>query len=137
LVASGNKIAPSDLVEMSIGGNDARAYYQTGGTLAGVPAAATVSAINALVGVGARNLVFTTGDVGQLPEATGNPAAPIGTAFSQNYNAQMQAALAAIARSGVRVELVDISLIGSLIKANPARYGVANVGACPLACIGN
>jgi outer membrane lipase/esterase len=142
-VASGKKIAPSDLVEMSIGGNDARAYYQTGGTLAGVPAAATVSTnqtlagINALVGVGARNLVFTTGDVGQLPEATGNPAAPVGTAFSQNYNAQMQAALAAIARSGVRVELVDVSLIGSLIKANPAKYGVANVGACPLACIGN
>ena len=108
-----------------------------------MPAAATVSAaqalagINALVGAGARNIVFTTGDVGQLPEATGNPAAAIGTAFSQNYNAQMQAALAAIARGGVRVELVDISLIGSLIKANPARYGVANVGACPLACIGN
>lgn len=142
-VASGKKIASSDLVEISIGGNDARAYYQSGGTLAGVPAAATVSAaqalagINALVGAGARNIVFTTGDVGQLPEATGNPAAAIGTAFSQNYNAQMQAALAAIARGGVRVELVDISLIGSLIKANPARYGVANVGACPLACIGN
>jgi outer membrane lipase/esterase len=142
-VASGKKIAPSDLVEISIGGNDARAYYQTGGTLAGVPAAATVSAtqalagINALVGAGARNLVFTTGDVGQLPEAIGNPAAAIGTAYSQSYNAQMQVALAAIARSGVRVELVDISLIGSLIKANPARYGVANVGACPLACIGN
>jgi outer membrane lipase/esterase len=142
-VASGKKIAPSDLVELSIGGNDARAYYQTGGTLAGVPAAATVSAtqtlagINALVGVGARNLVFTTGDVGQLPEATGNPAAAIGTAFSQNFNAQMQAALAAIARSGVRVELVDIALIGSLIKANPSRYGVANVGLCPVACIGN
>ena len=142
-LASGKKFAPSDLVEMSIGGNDARAYYQLGGTLAGVPAAATISAnqalagINALVGAGARNLVFTTGDVGQLPEATGNPAAAIGTAYSLNYNAQMQAALAAIARSGVRVELVDISLIGSEIKANPAKYGVANVGACPLACIGN
>src|SRR4051812_25049657 len=142
-VASGRKIAPSDLDEISIGGNDARAYYQTGGTLAGVNAAATVSAnqalagINALVGAGARNLVFTTGDVGQLPEATGNPAAPVGTAFSQNYNAQMQAALAAIARSGVRVELVDVGLLGTLIKANPSRYGVANVGACPLACIGN
>src|SRR5438128_6569176 len=49
----------------------------------------------------------------------------------------MQAALAAIARGGVRVELVDVSLIGSLIKANPALYGVANTGACPLACIGN
>jgi phospholipase/lecithinase/hemolysin/uncharacterized protein YhjY with autotransporter beta-barrel domain len=145
-VAAGKKIAPSDLVEMSIGGNDARAYYQGGGTLAGVNAAATVSAnqalagINALVNAGARNLVFTTGDVGQLPEAFSPalaPAAPIGTAFSQNYNAQMQAALAAIARSGVRVEMVDISLIGTQIKANPSRFGVANVGACPVACIGN
>ena len=34
-VGSGMKIAPSDLVEISIGGNDARAYYQGGGTLAG------------------------------------------------------------------------------------------------------
>jgi phospholipase/lecithinase/hemolysin/uncharacterized protein YhjY with autotransporter beta-barrel domain len=142
-VAAGKKIAPSDLVEISIGGNDARQYYQLGGTLAGVPAAATNSAnqalagINALVGAGARNIVFTTGDVGQLPEATGNPAAAVGTAYSQNYNAQMQVALAAIARSGVRVELVDVSLIGNLIKANPSRYGVANVGACPVACIGN
>jgi outer membrane lipase/esterase len=142
-VASGKKISSSDLVELSIGGNDARQYYQTGGTLAGVPAAATVSAnqalagINALVGAGARNLVFTTGDVSQLPEATGNPAAPIGSAYSQAYNAQMQVALAAIARSGVRVELIDVALLGNLIKANPSRYGVANVGACPLTCIGN
>jgi outer membrane lipase/esterase len=142
-VASGKKISSSDLVEISIGGNDARQYYQTGGTLAGVQAAAANSAtqalngINALVGVGARTIVFTTGDVGQLPEATGNPAASVGTAYSLSYNAQMQAALAAIARSGVRVELVDVSLLGSLIKANPSRYGVANVGACPLACIGN
>jgi outer membrane lipase/esterase len=142
-VASGKKISSSDLVEISIGGNDARQYYQTGGTLAGVPAAAMVSAnqalagINALVGAGARTLVFTTGDVSQLPEATGNPAAPIGSAYSKAYNAQMQAALADIARSGVRVELIDVALLGSLIKANPSRHGVANVGACPLTCIGN
>ena len=142
-VAAGKTIAPSDLVEISIGGNDARAYYQGGGTLAGVNAAATVSAnqalagINALVGAGARTIVFTTGDVGQLPEATGNPNAPIGSAYSQNYNTQMQVALAAIARSGVRVELVDVSLLGNLIKANPGAYGISNVGACPVACIGN
>jgi outer membrane lipase/esterase len=142
-VASGMKIAPTDLVEISIGGNDARAYYQGGGTLAGVPAAASVSAaqalagINALVGAGARTIVFTTGDVGQLPEATGNPNAPIGSAYSQNYNAQMQVALAAIAQSGVRVELVDVSLLGNLIKANPSLYGLASAGTCPVACIGN
>src|ERR1700681_3700547 len=62
-VASGKTIAPSDLVEISIGGNDARAYYQGGGSLAGVPAAATLSTtqalagINALVGVGAKTIV--------------------------------------------------------------------------------
>src|ERR1700710_2061406 len=145
-VAAGKKIAPSDLVEISIGGNDARAYYQGGGTLAGVNAAATTSTnqalagINALVGAGARTIVFTTGDVGQLPEAASPanaPKAPIGTAFSQTYNAQMQTALAAIAASGVRVELVDVSLLGNLIKANPGAYGISNVGACPVACIGN
>jgi outer membrane lipase/esterase len=142
-IATGKTFAPSDLLEISIGGNDARAYRIAGGTLAGVPAAATVSfnqtmaGINALVGAGARNLVFTTGDVGQLPEAIGNPNAVIGSAYSQNYNAQMQVALAATARSGVRVELVDISAIGNLIKANPALYGISNTGACPLACIGN
>lgn len=127
-IAAGKKIASSDLVEISIGGNDARQYYQTGGTLAGVPAAATFSAnqalagVNALVAAGARNIVFTTGDVSQLPEATGNPAAPVGAAFSQAYNAQMQAALAGIARSGVSVELVDVALLGNLIKANPTRW---------------
>jgi outer membrane lipase/esterase len=142
-ITSGLKISPSDLVEISIGGNDARAYYQGGGTIAGVPAAATVSAaqatagVNALVGAGARTIVFTTGDVGQLPEAAGNPNAPVGSAYSQNYNAQMQVALAAIARSGVRVELLDLSLLGNLIKANPAAYGISNVGACPLTCVGN
>lgn len=142
-IASGKTIAPTDLVEFSIGGNDARAYYRGGGTLAGATAAATTSfnqtmaGINALVGVGARNIVFTIGDVSTLPEATGNPAAPIGSAFSQSYNAQIQAALAGIARSGVRVELVDIAALGNLIKADPSRYGLTSAGTCPVSCIGN
>jgi outer membrane lipase/esterase len=137
------KIAPSDLVEVSIGGNDARQYYQTGGTLAGVPVAAANSAniatagINTLVADGARTIVFTAGNVGGLPEAVGNPAAAIGSAYSQTYNNLMQIALANIARSGVRVEYVDTGLLGTLIAANPARYGFTFTGACPVACIGN
>jgi outer membrane lipase/esterase len=72
-----------------------------------------------------------------LPEAIGNPNAPVGSAYSQNYNAQMQAALAAIARNGVRVEYIDNGLLGNLIRANPARYGISNVGPCPFpACVG-
>ena len=137
------KIAPTDLVEISIGGNDARQYYQTGGTLAGVPAAASTSAanaisgINTLVGDGARTIVFTVGDVSKLPEATGNPNAPVGSAYSQTYNNLMQIALAGVARSGVRVEYIDTGLLGTLIQANPARYGFTFTGACPVACIGN
>ena len=115
-IASGQRFAPTDLVILNIGGNDARAYYRTGGSLAGVGAAATLSAtqaitgVNALVGAGARTLVFGIGDVSTLPEATGNPAAAIGSAYSQSYNAQTQAALAVIARNGVRVETIDIAL---------------------------
>ncbi|WP_295853555.1 autotransporter domain-containing protein, partial [Tardiphaga sp.] len=142
-LSAGRRIAPTDILELSIGGNDARFYYQTGGTLAGVPAASTQSAlqaqagINALIGAGARTIVFTAGDVSTLPEATGVPTAAIGSAFSQSYNSQMQVALAAIARSGVRVEYVDIAQVGNQVRANPAAFGITNVGACPLACIGN
>jgi len=142
-VASGSKIAPSDLVEISIGGNDARNYYQNGFPLAGVTAAATQSAtqaltgINGLIGAGARTIVFTAGDVGQLPEAAAFANAATGSAYSQAYNAQMQAALAGIARNGVRVEYIDVALLGNEIKANPALYGIANVGPCPFpACVG-
>src|SRR5258707_15257483 len=35
LVAAGTRFAPTDLIEISTGGNDARGYYQSGGTLAG------------------------------------------------------------------------------------------------------
>jgi outer membrane lipase/esterase len=137
------KIAPTDLVEINIGGNDARQYYQTGGTLAGVPGAAATSAtnaingINALVGDGARTIVFTVGDVSKLPEAAGFANAAVGSAYSQTYNNLMQIALAGVARSGVRVEYIDTGLLGSLIQANPARYGFTSTGACPVACIGN
>ncbi len=140
----GGRFLPTDLIALNIGGNDARAYYQNGGTLAGVGAAAATSAaqamagVNTLVGLGARNLVFTVGDVGALPEATGVPAAAIGTAYSQSYNLLMQAQLGALAATtGVRVEYVDIGLLGTQIKALPGLYGIANTGACPIACIGN
>ncbi|MDE2361724.1 MAG: autotransporter domain-containing protein [Hyphomicrobiales bacterium] len=142
-LAGGGAFLPSDLLVLNIGGNDARQYYQTGGSAAGVPAAAATTAaqamagVNALVGAGARNILFTVGDVGALPEATGNPAAAIGTAFSQTYNLQMQAQLGLLAAAGVRVEYVDIGMLGAQIRSAPALYGVANSGACPVACIGN
>lgn len=142
-LASGMTIAPSDLVVLNIGGNDARTYYQSGGSLAGAPAAAaqsagqTIAGVNALVAAGARTLVYTVGDVSALPEAAAFPNAATGSAFSQAYNYDTQAALGRIAASGVRVEYVDIGLIGKEILANPAAYGITYTGACPLTCVGN
>lgn len=140
---AGQAIAPTDLVTLNVGGNDVRVYYQGGGTLTGVPAAAATSAaralagVNALVGAGARTLVVTTGDTGAAPASVGTPLAAIGTAYSRDYNRLMQAGLAAIARIGVRIELIDTALIVNQIKASPALYGIANVGICPSACVGN
>ncbi|UFZ05640.1 autotransporter domain-containing protein [Bradyrhizobium ontarionense] len=142
LTGFSGKIAATDLVELSVGGNDARAYYRAGGSLAGAPVAAAVTAqqamagVNALVGDGARTIVFTVGDVSTLPEAIGNANAAAGAAYSKTYNSLMQASLAGVARSGVRVEYVDTGLVGTLIQANPSRYGFTGF-ACTAACIGN
>ena len=131
-VGSGGVIAPNALVTINIGGNDARDYYQLGGTMAGVPAAAAASAsnamagINALVGVGARTIVFTAGNVAGLPEAALHTSSEVtvGSAYSQTYNTLMQQNLAGVAASGVRVEYVDLSLIESNVVANPTLYGL-------------
>jgi outer membrane lipase/esterase len=132
-VGSGYVIAPNALVTLNIGGNDARDYYiYLGGTMAGVPAAAAASAsnamagINALVGVGAKTIVFTAGNVAGLPEAALHTSSEVavGSAYSQTYNSLMQQNLAGVAASGVRVEYVDLSMIESNVVANPALYGL-------------
>lgn len=144
-LASGNVIAPNALVTLNIGGNDARVYYQNSGSMAGVPSAATASAdnattgINALVGAGAKTLVFTAGDVSGLPEAATHPgsAVAVGLAYSQTYNNLMQQNLSNVAASGVRVEYVDLAMIESNVVANPSLYGLEYASASPLSNLGN
>lgn len=141
--APGN-FSSSDLLAMSVGGNDARAYRIGGGTLDGVDAATTQTATDAITGVrqlvgkGAKHIVWIAGDAGQLPEALDQPSAAVGTAFSGAYNAKMQALLAPIANNGVQIAYVDITTIGNVVRADPSRFGFKDVTtACPLTCIGN
>lgn len=142
--AQGGSFNSNDLVAISIGGNDGRAYWQSGGTLAGVDAATTAVATSATAGIttlvahGAKHIVFLAGDVGQLPEAIGQPNAAIGAAFSQTYNAKMQATLAPLARLGTQIAYVDATAVGNIVRANPARFGFTDVtNACPLTCLGS
>ena len=141
----------NDLAVVSIGGNDARAYELALGTtptsgqiaarIAGAPAAASVSVaqasagLNALVGAGAQNITFLAGDVGRLPEVRGTPVAAIGTAFSTAYNTGIQSTLAGIAAGGVTVNYLDLSLVGNVVEANLAAFGLQSAGACPIACV--
>jgi phospholipase/lecithinase/hemolysin len=148
---TGGRFAPGDLAVISIGGNDARRYWKSFGTsprprqiaaaIAGAPAAAdrsvanAASALEALAGAGARNILFLGGDVGRLPEVKGTPAAPIGSAFSARYNQGMRRALARLSERGVTARYVDLDALGDRVEANPPAYGLASTGACPQACL--
>ncbi len=126
-----------DLLAISIGGNDARFYQQQGGTLAGAPAAATLSVgqatagLNALVAAGAENISFLAGNTAVLPEVANDPnARAIRNSFSSTFNTGIQSTLAGYADDGVIVHYLDLTTIAAQIAANPAAYGLTSAGAC-------
>ncbi|MBW0006768.1 MAG: autotransporter domain-containing protein [Sphingomonas sp.] len=127
----------SDLVAVSIGGNDARNYQQTGGTLAGAPAAAATAVtsfqqnFNLVMQKGQPTISFLAGDTGQLPEIAGNPSgAAIRTAYSTAFNNGIQQVLAGYASSGSIVHYLDLTKVLGSINANPAAYGITAL-TCP------
>ena len=86
----------SDLVVVSIGGNDARYYQQNYSSafpaapfIAGSIAGATAN-LDRLVAAGAPTISFLAGDTGRLPEVFGDPAAAaIRTSYSTAFNTAM------------------------------------------------
>jgi phospholipase/lecithinase/hemolysin len=83
----------SDLVAVSIGGNDARNYQQTGGTLAGASASAATAVtsfqqnLDLVMQRGTPTISFLAGDTGLLPEISTNPTgAAVRTAYSTAFN---------------------------------------------------
>ena len=130
--------APGDLLAVSIGGNDARAYQLTGGTLAGAPAAALTAAglatgnLNRLVAAGAPTISFLAGDTGRLPEIAGSPTgAAVRTSFSTTFNTALQGTLSGYAANGVTVHYLDLSRVLDNIAANPRAFGITNGLVCP------
>jgi len=148
---SSGSFAPTDLLIVNIGANDARAYARTFGvnptadqlaTLqADVHARATLAAadtsanLNALVAAGARNITVLGGNTGILPEMRNLPISPIGAAYSSTYNAQVRQTLAGYAAQGVIVNYLDLTAIAQRVEANPGAYGLQSAGACPVSCV--
>ena len=129
---------PTDLVTVSIGGNDARGYQQAGGTLVGAPAAAAVAAglatgnLNRLVAAGALTISFLAGDTGRLPEIAGNPTgAAIRTSYSTAFNSSLQGTLSGYANNGVIVHYLDLNQMLNNISASPSAFGITNGLVCP------
>jgi outer membrane autotransporter protein len=147
------RFSETDLLVVSIGGNDARAYERSLGLtptpaqiqtlLAGVPAQAqqrvaeTTAGLNALIGVGAQNITFLAGDVGRLPEVIGLPIAQVGSAYATAYNTGIRTQLATYAGQGVIVNYLDLNRIGDVVSANLSSFGLISAGACPVACAAN
>ena len=132
-----------DLVAVSIGGNDARAFT---GTLAAAPAAAAAAAaaatinLDRLVAAGAQNISFLAGNTARLPEVATNPTAQaLRNSFSTSFNTAIQSTLAGYAANGVIVNYTDLTLIGDAIIANPQAFGLQSAGACApaAACLGS
>lgn len=131
---------PKDLVTISIGGNDSRAFQRAGGTVAGAPADAAravgfaASGIQSLVSAGARTISFLAGDTSRLPEVNflPNPAGAIAvrSAYSNAFNSGIQQVLANQAANGVIVHYLDLNAILNRVTANFGAFGLTGL-ACP------
>src|SRR5690348_703833 len=137
----------SDLVAVSIGGNDSRYYQQGGGTVAGAPAAAAASVtafktnMDLVMAKGTPTISFLAGNAALLPEVANNPSAQaVRTAFSNAYNTGAQQVLAGYAAQGSIVHYLDLTTLYNQVSANQAAYGLTGL-VCPAfpdpTCIAN
>jgi uncharacterized protein YhjY with autotransporter beta-barrel domain/phospholipase/lecithinase/hemolysin len=127
----------SDLVAVSIGGNDARYYQQGGGTIAGAPAAAATSVaafqqnFDLVMARGTPTISFLAGNTALLPEIGNSPSAQaVRAAFSTAYNSGAQQVLAGYASQGAIVHYLDLTQVLNNVQANPSAYGIQSL-ACP------
>ena len=137
----------SDLVAISIGGNDSRYYQEGGGTVAGAPAAAATAVtafqqnFNLVMAKGTPTISFLAGNAALLPEVANNPGAQaVRTAFSNAYNTGAQQVLAGYARQGSIVHYLDLTTMAGQVTANQSAYGLQGL-VCPAfpdpTCIAN
>ncbi len=127
----------SDLIAVSIGGNDARFYQQSNGTVAGAPAAAATAVtsfqqnFDLVMARGTPTISFLAGDTGRLPEIAANPAgAAVRTAYSTAFNNGVQQVLAGYANQGSIVHYLDLTKVLDQVSANMAGYGIQGL-VCP------
>jgi uncharacterized protein YhjY with autotransporter beta-barrel domain/phospholipase/lecithinase/hemolysin len=133
---------PGDLLALSIGGNDARAYYTANPAATTAQAAAAAGAsvtnatnnVNTLVAGGAQTISFLALDASGAPDLLANPSARLlAQAFSNSFNTGFQTTLAGYASNGVIVHYLDGATVLANVVGNPTAYGITNIYCPPLA----
>ena len=129
----------SDLVAVSIGGNDSRYYQLGGGTVAGAPTAGAAAAasfqqnFDLVMQHGTPTISFLAGNAALLPEVANDPSAQaVRAAFSAAYNSDVQQVLAGYANQGSIVHYLDLTTVLGQVSANPSAYGITNGLVCPI-----
>lgn len=129
----------SDLLAISIGGNDSRFYQKAGGTLANAATAGTAAAsgtaaqLDRLVGQGKPTISFLSLNSAIAPEVANDPnAQAIRGAFSNAYYSSLQTTLAGYAANGSIVHYLDSQVLLQNVLANPAAYGASKGLVCPI-----
>lgn len=129
----------SDLLAISIGGNDARIYQQGGGSLATAAAAGTAAGVatgvqlNRLVAQGNPTISFLALNGAIAPEVANDPnAKAIRGTYSAAYYGALQPVFAGYAANGAIVHYLDGSVLAAQVAANPGAYGFTNGLVCPI-----
>lgn len=139
--ASGMRFTNTDLIALSIGGNDTT-LPPSSSTIAQINTMATTAAANATAGVqrlvaaGAHNIAwFGAGSTIYFPASNpGSDGLPLSTvqrtAWAHTYFQQVQELMAPAARSGVRIFLFDFETLQARLRDNPGQYGFASATGC-------
>lgn len=129
----GRPFGPRDLVLINIGGNDMLGGLAPGanpsaaGAQTGINAAA---AVDRFVQAGARTVAVTGfSGMGFLPavQAGGAGAVTAANMFGAAYHAALQQRMRPLALDGARIFLMDQTLLGTRIAANPGAYGFDSI----------
>ena len=131
---TGGLLDPNALYTVFIGGNDVRDAAKEGTGLSAINTGVQteIAGINTLLSSGAKNLlVVNVPNIGAIPEFSQFGLSAVGTQYSQAYDSQLSAGLAAITiPSGSSVGQFDFYSYASSLSSALARQGFDMTDPC-------
>ena len=130
------RYASTDLIALSIGGNDLSASNASESVDdikhdAVLSAGREVKGVQQMVGQGARNIVvFGTGSSVYFPVPPGAFGPDQRNGWAETYYEQTEEGLAPLAHSGVRIFLFDFRVLQERLHDNAAQYGFSTIPNC-------